>query len=71
MPIWTTYAIGIVAIVLVMAAWVAVQGAWRRAFPGYSSDPDVLAGRTDCHSCGRVGCRHSCEGADPAEEEIA
>ena len=61
-----TYATGIIAVVALALGWVAVQGAWRKAFPGATADPDVLAGRTDCHGC---GCTESCDRARPAEEE--
>jgi hypothetical protein len=44
-----TYVTGIVAIVGVLVAWTAIQAAWRRVFLDASADPDVLAGRMDCH----------------------
>ena len=56
-----SYATGLAALVLVMLAWVAVQGAWRRAFPDASDDPDALSGRLGCYGCprpGGAGCRH-------------
>jgi hypothetical protein len=46
-----TYVIGLGAVVVLAVAWVGVQSAWRRVFPGVSSDPDVLAGRLGCHGC--------------------
>ena len=44
-----SYLTGMAAIVVIMVVWVAIQGAWRRAFPETFSDPDVLAGRMGCH----------------------
>ncbi len=38
-------------ILLIVGAWVAVQRAWARQFPGVSPDPDVLADRIDCGAC--------------------
>jgi len=58
-----TYATGMVAVVALAVGWVAVQGAWRRAFPERIADPDVLVGRTDCH-----GCTKTCDGTGPVEE---
>jgi len=46
-----SYAIGIVVIVVLMVAWVGVQGAWRKANPAGAADPDALAGRMGCHGC--------------------
>jgi hypothetical protein len=45
------YMIGIGAFVLLSAAWVGVQRAWRRSFPSAGDDPDVLAGRAGCNGC--------------------
>ena len=53
--LWS-YVTGLAAVVGVMLAWVAVQGAWRRAFPDAVADPDVLAGRMGCHSCTGSDC---------------
>jgi hypothetical protein len=47
----SSYVIGMVAIVVMAVVWVGIQSAWRKAFPGHSSDPDVLAGRLGCHGC--------------------
>ena len=53
-----SYAIGIVAIVALMVAWVGVQGAWRKAFPAVAADPDALSGRMGCHGCSHTDdCR--------------
>ena len=46
-----SYALGVAIIVLVMVAWVGVQLAWKRCFPGVWADPDALAGRMGCHGC--------------------
>ena len=56
---WETHAIALLLLVAVLVAWVTVQGAWRRAFPDASSDPDVLARRGA--GCGRCGCLQPCE----------
>ena len=63
-----TYATGMVAVVALALGWVAVQSAWRKAFPGTTADPDVLAGRTDCHGCERS---MTCDGAGRVEEETS
>jgi hypothetical protein len=67
----TSYVTGIAVIVAVSLGWVAVQLAWRKAFPEFSGDPDALAGRMGCHGC---SCTDVCEKrpsepSDPAEEE--
>lgn len=48
MSVVVTYATGIGAAVLVAVAWVAVQGAWRRAFPERLIDVDAMVGRLGC-----------------------
>ncbi len=52
----SSYVTGLAAVVGVTLAWVAVQGAWRRAFPEAGSDPDPLAGRMGCHGCAGSDC---------------
>jgi hypothetical protein len=52
-----SYATGIGALLIVLIGWVAVQDAWRRAFPG-ASDPDALADRTGCQ---RTRCAGTCD----------
>ena len=47
----TSYVTGLLAVVVMMLAWVGVMSAWRRVFPDATSDPDVLAGRMTCHGC--------------------
>jgi len=49
-----SYAIGLSATVLLVVAWVGVQNAWRRVFPGGSADVDALSGRAGCHGCGSM-----------------
>ncbi len=51
-----SYVTGLAALVGVTLAWVAVQTAWRRAFPEAGSDPDALAGRTGCGGCAGRDC---------------
>ena len=67
-----SYAIGVIAIVAVSAAWVGVQSAWGRSFPRDGADPDVLAGRLGCAGCdGTKECdRRRPERARSAEEEL-
>ncbi|KPK16764.1 MAG: hypothetical protein AMJ62_03915 [Myxococcales bacterium SG8_38] len=66
------YIIGVGAFVLLSAAWVGVQRAWRKSFPDAGDDPDALAGRPGCGDCGRSQRCH--EGTDSgtceAEEEM-
>ncbi len=38
-------------IVLIVGAWIGVQLAWKRVFPGVAPDEDVLASRIECGSC--------------------
>ncbi len=40
-----------------MVAWIAVQRLWSLVFSDEITDPDVLAGRSDCGSC---GCKTPC-----------
>jgi len=66
----TSYAIGLSAIVMLCAAWLAVQLAWRRVFPDASDDPDALAGRLGCHGCGcTTVCEKRASGTAGASEE--
>ena len=53
--LWS-YVTGLVAVVGVTLAWVAVQSAWRQAFPEAGPDPDALAGRTGCGGCTGGDC---------------
>lgn len=64
---WESYAIGVGALVAVLLVWVGVQGAWRRAFPEFDGDPDVLAARGACNGCG-CGCAEVCTRRRSAEE---
>ncbi|MTI41660.1 hypothetical protein [Fulvivirga lutimaris] len=51
------YAIGILGIIGMMLIWTVVQRAWKKAFPDHHINEDVLAGRSDCGSC---GCTTKC-----------
>jgi len=51
------YLIGIIGITSLMFGWAIIQGLWRKSFPGQNIDEDVLAGRSDCGSC---GCTSPC-----------
>jgi len=66
------YIIGVGAFVLLSAAWIGVQRAWRRSFSDVGDDPDALAGRSGCHGCVRSeDCDQRPEsGACEAQEEI-
>ncbi len=66
----TSYVVGLAGIALLLAAWLAVQLAWRRAFPDAAGDPDGLAGRLGCHGCGAGACNdRRCEDLAPETEE--
>jgi hypothetical protein len=62
----------LVLLVALLLAWVAVQRAWARTFPGDGSDPDGLAERMGCSG---TACREPCARARCArsagEEESA
>ena len=50
-----------------LALWLGVQIAWRRAFPGHVPvDEDILAGRLGCHDC---TCSTPCENRRRTETE--
>jgi hypothetical protein len=66
----TSYLVGLAGIALLLAAWLAVQLAWRRVFPDAAGDVDGLAGRMGCHGCDVVECgAKSCEDLAPEAEE--
>jgi hypothetical protein len=46
------YIIAITGIIGLMVGWTIVQQLWHTAFPDQHIDEDVLAGRSDCGSCG-------------------
>jgi hypothetical protein len=48
MSVLATYATGLGAVVVVIVAWITVQGAWRRVFPERLVDADTLVGRLGC-----------------------
>jgi len=68
---WTDVALATLGVAGVGAFWVAVQNAWRAAFPEAGGDGDVLAGRGGCHGCGcSAPCaRASARGGHGDEEE--
>lgn len=41
-----------------MIFWVMIQSWWRNTFHEYTSDDDVLAGRSSCTNC---GCTTACK----------
>ncbi len=67
----TGHGIALLVLVLALVAWVAVQRAWRRAFPELVSDPDVLAARMGPHGCGctMVCARNPARRAGACQEE--
>jgi hypothetical protein len=68
--VFTSHVLGLLAIVLMVVVWVAVQVAWKKTFPEACSDPDVLAGRMGCHGS---NCSQDCNRPDragSAEEEV-
>ena len=50
-----SYLTGMLGVAALAAAWVAIQIAWGRSFPGDESEPDVLARRRDCSGCSHLG----------------
>ncbi|MEQ9219247.1 MAG: hypothetical protein RLO17_14455 [Cyclobacteriaceae bacterium] len=46
------YLIGILTIPAIMIGWVGIQRLWSKVFTEHPHDGDVLAGRSDCGSCG-------------------
>ncbi len=66
------YILGIGALLFLLAAWIGVQRAWKRAFPDAGDDPDVLAGRAGCHGCNdhSARCHRRLDGSCKVEEEI-
>ena len=56
----TNHILGVLAIPILALAWFAVQRAWHRTFSDVCSDPDALAGRSDCdaHDCKETCARH-------------
>ena len=66
----TSYTTGLIGLLLVLVAWVAVQNGWRKVFPDASGDPDPLAGRLGCRgACEAESCPRRCsEPLDAAKE---
>ncbi|GMU67245.1 MAG: hypothetical protein AMXMBFR36_35190 [Acidobacteriota bacterium] len=58
-PGWLSSIVGVAVLVGLVAAWVGVQAAWNRVFPGMAPGGDALAGRERCSGCG--GCDDRCE----------
>jgi hypothetical protein len=56
---WGSSLVGVAILVGLLVAWVGVQVAWNRAFPGLAPGGDALAGRERCTGCG--GCGDRCE----------
>jgi hypothetical protein len=67
-----TLATGLAAMSALLVAWVAVQRAWRRAFPDAGDDEDALSGRMGCHGgCAPQDCARRCPtGAGAGEEDL-
>jgi hypothetical protein len=66
------YVVGVGAVLLLATAWIGVQRAWRRSLSNDGDDPDVLAGRSQCHGCaGSEDCHPEPEsGAHQTQEEM-
>jgi len=61
------YIVGVGALLLLSAAWLAVQRAWKKSFADLAEEPDALAGRSRCHGCsGSPDCHR--KGTNPACE---
>jgi hypothetical protein len=68
---WYHYIVGVGAFMLLSAAWVVVQRAWKSSFADFGSDSDALAGRPGCGGCiDAEGCsgRERSEGCEAQEE---
>lgn len=59
---WLSSLAGIALLVGLILAWVGVQAAWNRAFPGVAPGGDALAGRERCSGCGGCGERSERDG---------
>ncbi len=66
-----SYVIGVVGLIALLTAWIAVQRLWKQVFAGDGEDPDALAGRLGCHGCAKPGdCDGSqCETPGEGKEE--
>ncbi len=70
---WTSHALAIALLVLVLVAWLAIQRAWRASVGDGCSDPDALAGRLGCRA---PSCPDPCgarlePGRASSEEEVS
>jgi len=62
----TSVVTGLITLCALLAGWVTVQLAWRRAFPEAGADPDALAGRLGCRgACAPDDCARRCPGGSP------
>ena len=55
------HGLALAVLALALGLWVAVQNAWRRAFPDTGPDPDVLVRRRTADG-GLGGCHGGCAG---------
>lgn len=53
-----SYIIAASGIVSMMVLWIVIQFLWRKVFPEYTQDEDILADRTKCSHC---GCTTACK----------
>lgn len=59
------------AVAVLAAAWLAVQLAWSRSFPGEGAEPDALARRGGCGDCAHPGPCHTIVAHDEPEASVA
>lgn len=66
----TTALTAVGGIAAIFGAWILVQSAWRRTFPGARDGEDVMDGRLGCRHCPREpACRLShCDGPAPPRD---
>ena len=63
------YIIGVGACLILSAAWIGVQRAWKKSFPDAGSDPDALAGRAGCQGCGKSSSCHDAAKSEACEAQ--
>jgi hypothetical protein len=65
--------LAVLALVLLLIGWIAVQRAWQRAFGAGMPDDDALAARGGCEGCSCHGGRCRSEdddaGTEPAPDQ--